>query len=50
MLKLLNLRMDVRTSLGVSLVYFLGGVGLVVRWCWVNFLCRGILLIEIVVG
>ena len=46
--KLLNLRMDVRTSVGVSLVYFLGGGGLVVRWCWVNFLCRG--MIEVVVG
>ena len=27
----------------------LGG-GWVVRWCWVNFQCRGVLLILIVVG
>ena len=24
--------------------------GLVVRWCWVNFQCRGVLLIGIIVG
>ena len=27
----------------------LGGVR-VVRWCWVNFQCRGVLLIWIIVG
>ena len=27
----------------------LGG-GQVVRWCWVNFQCRGVLLIWIIVG
>ena len=26
------------------------GVGRVVRWCWVKFQCRGILLIWIIVG
>ena len=26
------------------------GVGGVVRWCWVNFQCRGVLLIWIIVG
>ena len=26
------------------------GVGRVVRWCWVNFQCRGVLLIWIRVG
>ena len=26
------------------LVYFPGG-GRVVRWCWVNFQCRGVLLV-----
>ena len=27
-----------------------GGGGRVVRWCWVNFQCRGVLLIWITVG
>ena len=27
-----------------------GGGGRVVRWCWVNFQCRGVLLIWIKVG
>ena len=27
-----------------------GGGGRVVRWCWVNFQCRGVLLIWIIVG
>ena len=27
-----------------------GGGGRVVRWCWVNFQCRGVLLIWIRVG
>ena len=27
-----------------------GGGGRVVRWCWVNFQCRGVLLILIIVG
>ena len=27
-----------------------GGGGRVVRWCWVNFQCRGDLLIWIIVG
>ena len=31
-----------------SAVYF--GDGRVVRWCWVNFQCRGVLLIWIRVG
>ena len=26
------------------------GVGRVVRWCWVKFQCRGVLLIWIIVG
>ena len=26
------------------------GDGQVVRWCWVNFQCRGVLLIWIIVG
>ena len=26
------------------------GVGRVVRWCWVNFQCRGVLLFWIIVG
>ena len=26
------------------------GDGRVVRWCWVNFQCRGVLLIWIIVG
>ena len=26
------------------------GGGRVVRWCWVNFQCRGVLLIWIIVG
>ena len=26
------------------------GGGRVLRWCWVNFQCRGILLISIIVG
>ena len=29
--------------------YFYGG-GRVVRWCWVNFQCRGVLLVWITVG
>ena len=29
--------------------YFPGG-GRVVRWCWVNFQCQGVLLIWIIVG
>ena len=44
--------------LGVLLVFFFffffffggGGGGRVVRWCWVNFDCRGVLLIWIIVG
>ena len=28
---------------------YIGG-GRVVRWCWVNFQCRGVLLILIIVG
>ena len=28
----------------------LSGGGRVVRWCWVNFKCRGVLLIWIIVG
>ena len=31
------------------LSFWLGG-GRVVRWCWVNFQCRGVLLIWIIVG
>ena len=27
-----------------------GGGGRVVRWCWVNFQCRGVLLIWLIVG
>ena len=27
-----------------------GAGGRVVRWCWVNFQCRGVLLIWIIVG
>ena len=27
-----------------------GGGGRVVQWCWVNFQCRGVLLIWIIVG
>ena len=27
-----------------------GSGGRVVRWCWVNFQCRGVLLIRIIVG
>ena len=27
-----------------------GGGGRVERWCWVNFQCRGVLLIWIIVG
>ena len=30
--------------------HFLEGGGRVVRWCWVNFQCRGVLLIRIRVG
>ena len=29
---------------------FKSGSGRVVRWCWVNFQCRGVLLIWIIVG
>ena len=29
---------------------FQAGVGRVVRWCWVNFQCRGVLLIWIIIG
>ena len=29
---------------------FFSGGGRVVRWCWVNFQCRGVLLIWIIVG
>ena len=29
---------------------FIDGGGLVVRWCWVNFQCRGVLLILVIVG
>ena len=34
----------------LSLLPFLSGGGRVVRWCWVNFQCWGILLIWIEVG
>ena len=27
-----------------------GSGGRVVRWCWVNFQCRGVLLIRIIIG
>ena len=30
--------------------YLTDGGGRVVRWCWVNFQCRGILRIWIIVG
>ena len=30
--------------------YIIAGGGRVVRWCWVNFQCRGVLLIWIIVG
>ena len=29
---------------------FKSGSGRVMRWCWVNFQCRGVLLIWIIVG
>ena len=35
---------------GVSLKFSREGGGGVVRWCWVNFQCRGVLLIWIIVG
>ena len=38
------------SSISVVLFYTLGGGGRVVRWCWVNFQCRGVLLNWIRVG
>ena len=29
---------------------FIPGGGWVVRWCWVNFQCRGVLLIWLIIG
>ena len=37
------------TSLMVYLFLLFGG-GWVVRWCWVNFQCRGVLVIRLIVG
>ena len=34
----------------MSLKFSREGGGGVVRWCWVNFQCRGVLLIWIIVG
>ena len=38
------------TSLTVEKISPRAGGGRVVRWCWVNFQCRGVLLIWITVG
>ena len=34
----------------VSFVIDKGGGGRLMRWCWVNFQCRGVLLVWITVG
>ena len=34
----------------IQIMFILKGGGRVVRWCWVNFQCRGVLLIWFIVG
>ena len=34
----------------IKLLSYAAGGGRVVQWCWVNFQCRGVLLILIIVG
>ena len=39
-----------RTSYTVGKISTSCGSGRAVRWCWVNFQCRGVVLIWIIVG
>ena len=41
---------SVKTVDGVMVLILCAGDGRVERWCWVNFQCRGVLLIRIIVG
>ena len=41
---------SIEYSSTTTIVQIIAGDGRVVRWCWVNFQCRGVLLIWIRVG
>ena len=43
-------RQDVMVFFLIHFLTLLSGAGRVMRWCWVNFQCRGVLLIWIRVG
>ena len=39
-----------KVTIPTTCIFHLFKGGRVVRWCWVNFQCRGVLLISIIVG